>query len=107
MQVIPLLPVPNQSLEVQLNNQDCTLNVYQAAYGLFLDLNVAGVSLVAGAVCEDRNRIVRYAYLGFIGDLCFIDTQGTNDPGYTGLGPGGRFQLAYLETTDSALLAPL
>jgi len=100
MLVIPLQTLPNQTIEVQLANQDCTINVYQRAYGLFLDLSVAGVSIVAGAVCENLNKIVRYAYLGFIGDLAFLDTQGSNDPGYTGLGANGRFQLMYLDASE-------
>jgi hypothetical protein len=40
--------------------------------------------------------------VGFIGDLIFIDTQGTSDPNYTGL--GSRFLLAYLSPTDLATL---
>lgn len=46
------------------------------------------------------NLIVRSAYLGFIGDLAFIDTQGTSDPIYAGLGT--RFQLVYLFPVDVA-----
>ena len=107
MQVVPLQPVASQAIELQLGGQDVTINVYQEAFGLFADVFLSGTAVVNGAVCENLNRIVRYAYLGFVGDLFFLDTQGTNDPGYTGLGPAGRFQLVYLETTDSALTAPL
>lgn len=59
---------------------------------------VSGNLIIAGVICQDRNRIVRDLYLGFIGDLCFIDIQGTSDPIYTGL--GDRYVLCYLDSFD-------
>jgi hypothetical protein len=41
---------------------------------------------------------VRSAYLGFVGDLCFFDTQGTEDPTSPGLGT--RYLFVYLEAAD-------
>ena len=54
---------------------------------------VNDVLIVAGMICLDRVRIVRHEYLGFIGNLVFIDTQGTSDPEYTGF--GSRYLLIY------------
>lgn len=100
MQTIPLKAVPNQRVQVLLNGQPCSLHIYQLAYGLFIDA-VSGTSIIAaGNICENANRIVRYAYRGFVGDLAFLDTQGEQDPDYTGL--GGRYQLVYLEPVDLA-----
>lgn len=98
MQVVPLRAVPSQELTVALGGQNCQIAVYQTAYGLFLDLSVDNVLLVGGAICQNLNRIVRSAYIGFAGDLCFVDNQGSSDPVYTGL--GDRFSLAYLEPAD-------
>jgi hypothetical protein len=98
MQIIPLAAVPNQSFNVQLGTQNCTIAVYQNDYGLFLDLLVNGVPTATGALCLNLNRIVRSLYLGFIGDLTFMDNQGNQDPNYLGLGT--RFSLAYLEAAD-------
>lgn len=98
MQIVPTKAIPNQTLQVQLDSQPCTLNVYQLAYGLFIDVYVGNALVVAGVICENLNRIVRSLYLGFSGDLAFFDTQGTDDPVYTGL--GARFQLVYLEESD-------
>lgn len=98
MQIIPLQAVQNQALQVQLAGQPCQINIYQLAPGLFADLYVAGALIIGGVICENVNRIVRSAYLGFVGDLIFIDTQGSTDPIYTGL--GARYQLAYLSTDD-------
>lgn len=98
MLVVPLQSIPNQMVTVTLANQICQVNVYQLETGLFMDLYVGNVLIVAGVICENINRIVRDAYLGFIGDFIFMDTQGTSDPIYTGLGE--RWPLLYLEASD-------
>lgn len=94
MQTIPLKAEKAQTEFVTLGDQVCQINVSQKLYGVFLDLYVGGNLIVAGAICQDRNRLVRSAYLGFSGDLMFMDTMGTEDPTYDGL--GSRFVLAYL-----------
>lgn len=98
MQVIPLQPLPNQTLQVQLGSQACTIDVVQTAYALFLSLSVGGQPIVSSQICENLVLMVREAYLGFVGDLVFVDGQGASDPAYTGL--GGRFQLLWLEPGD-------
>ena len=90
---ITLAPVPAQAVSVSLGGQTCQINVYQKRTGLYLDLGVNNVPIIYGVLCLNANLIVRDAYLGFVGDLIFYDTQGSNDPDYTGL--GGRFQLLY------------
>lgn len=101
MQIVPLSAQPNQTLQVQLNGQACTIDIIQMAYGLFLTLMVGDVPIIYNVICENRNRIVRSAYLGFSGDLCFFDTQGNTDPIYTGLGDASaRYQLVYLEPSE-------
>jgi len=98
MLIIPINPVPSQVLNVQLADQACTIRIYQKFYGIYLDLLVSDVLIIGGVKCEDRNRIVRDIYLGFLGDLTFIDNQGLSDPTFTGL--GSRFSLAYLTVAD-------
>lgn len=98
MQIIPVQPLPNQSLQPLLDSQTCTINIAQNAFGLFLTLYVGTEQIVSNVICQNLNRIVRDAYLGFSGDLAFNDLQGTSDPVYTGL--GSRFQLLYLEPGD-------
>ena len=100
MLIIPLNAVPSQTLTTNLAGQISQINVYQKFFGLFVDLYVNNVLVIGGVVAEDRNRIVRSIYLGFDGDLAFADTQGTDDPDYTGL--GARFQFAYLTAVESA-----
>lgn len=98
MLIIPTQPVPSQTLQASLNNQPCTINLYQSPYGLFLDLLINGGLIIGGVICWNLNLCVRNAYLGFVGDLMVGDTQGNSDPVYTGLGT--RYQLAYLTPAD-------
>jgi len=63
-----------------------------------MDVYVNEVLIIGGVICENKNRIVHSLYLGFIGDLAFFDTQGTDDPDYTGM--GARWILIYLAPGD-------
>jgi hypothetical protein len=96
--IVPLHPVPSQTVSVSLNNQACQVNVYalgSAPYEhLFCDLYVSDALIIGGVICQNLNLIVRDAYLGFIGDLMFQDTQGADDPVYSGL--GARWILNYV-----------
>jgi len=98
MQIVPINATPSQTLSISLANQSCTLNLYQRLSGFYMDVLVNDEPIIEGVICEDRNRIVRDLYLGFVGDFAFIDTQGTSDPQYMGL--GARWLLAYLEASD-------
>lgn len=99
MQIVPVQAIPNQGLQVTLGGQSVALSIYQTDFGLFLDLFSNGSPIVYGALCEDVNRIVRDAYLGFTGDFIWYDTTGGgSDPIYTGI--GSQFILIYLESAD-------
>lgn len=102
MLIVPLQATPNQAVRVQLNGQNCQINVYQKDQGLFIDLLVDNEPMVMGVICQRDNRIVRDAYLGFIGDLIWGDIQGIDDPEYLGI--GSRYLLAYLFPTEVAAL---
>ena len=98
MQIVPVQALPNQSLQVQVGDQAVALNIYQLAYGLFVDVYLDNALVIGGVIAENLNRIVRSTYLGLVGDFTFVDTQGATDPVYTGL--GDRYQLVYLEAAD-------
>lgn len=99
MQTVPLADVAAQVLSVTLGGQPCRIALYLKATGLYCDVSVSDAVIVSGVLCLDRNRIVRDAYLGFAGDLLFVDMQARMDPTSPGL--GSRYLLVYLETTDS------
>lgn len=98
MLVLPTQPVPSQTLTTSIANQNVQINIYQKGqldyYALFADVYLNGALLVGGTICLNAHNIIRYAYLGFPGDLAFFDTQGSDDPEYTGL--GSRWFLASL-----------
>ncbi len=95
---VPIQAVPSQTFAVVLANQSCRINLYTKRQGLFVDLYVNNAPIVTGVIALDANLIVRDAYLGFIGDLAFFDTQGADDPTYLWL--GSRYVLLYLEAAD-------
>jgi len=97
-QVVPLQAVPAQTFAVTLTGLPCQITLHHKTTGLFLDLVVNGSPVIQGALCLDRVLLVRDLYLGFIGDLAFVDIQGRDDPVYTGL--GDRFLLFYLAPAD-------
>jgi hypothetical protein len=103
MQQIPIQPVPAQTLKTVLDGQNCQIAIYQKTQGLFFDLSVDGARIVAGVICLDAVPLVCVQYVGFVGNFMFIDTQGTEDPEYSGL--NSRFQLIYLTGEEYALIS--
>ena len=102
MQSVPLQPVPSQSTKVVLGGQNCQILVYQKPQGVFVDINADGVDISVGTIARDAVPLVCRKYTGFIGNLIFIDTQGSDDPSYDGL--GARFALVYLTAEEYALI---
>lgn len=100
MKEIPLQAMPSQRLSVVLAAQNCQIAVYQKSTGMYLDLSVNDAPIITTRLCRDRVRLVRQEYLGFVGDLTFMDTQGRDDPQWAGL--GARWKLRYLEAGDLA-----
>ena len=102
MLVIPLQPVPSQTVSVNLNNQACTINVYQKAFGMFCDLLVNDTLIIGGVISHIGKKIVRTSYLGFSGDLVWFDlvSPPAVAPDYTGI--GSRWPLYYLSAAEAA-----
>ena len=95
---VPIKSAPSQNLQTVLAGQQIALSIYTLSTGLYMDVQKNNVPVATGVICHDRNKIVRAAYTGFIGDFIFVDTQGKDDPVYSGL--GSRFLLTYLEASD-------
>lgn len=95
MLTIAVQPVPSQTVTATLGGQPCKMTIYQKSTGLFMDVYLNGSPIIVGVLCQNANPIVREAYLGFVGDLTFLDTQGLDPPYYSGL--GSRWILAYLQ----------
>ena len=98
MQQIALQSVPSQQTQVVLDGQSCAISVYVKNQSMFLDLSVNGVQIAYAVQCKNLVSLVPTSYLGFSGWLMFFDTQGTDDPIYTGLGM--RWVMLYLDLAD-------
>ncbi|NBW08590.1 MAG: hypothetical protein EBR82_11255 [Caulobacteraceae bacterium] len=94
MLTVPLQAVPSQTLAISLDGQPCKIDVVTRGDGLFVNLYVNDALIIAGVAARNRVRVVIDAYLGFIGDLSWLDTEGDEDPTYDGL--GSRWQLVYI-----------
>lgn len=94
MNIVPLQATASQSFSILLGGQNCFITVFQKGDSMYMSLVVNNVSLLDTVICRNLVNIVRYPYLGFIGNLVFIDQEGDTDPVYTGLGT--RYQLVYL-----------
>lgn len=90
---VPLDAVASQTLTVALGGQSVRLNVYTRTFGLYVDVYVNNALIIGGVAALNLVKIVRSAYLGFIGDLYFYDTLAKEDPVYTGF--ASRFVLLY------------
>ena len=100
MQNISLKPLKAQEVSVSLADQQVTLRIVQRSTGLFMDVGLGGVWIAQGVLCINCNKIVRYSYLGFSGELFFADTKGSDDPVYDELGT--RFKLFYATAEEMA-----
>jgi hypothetical protein len=98
MQEITLQPVASQQTQVVLDGQVCAISVYVKNQCMFFDLAVNGTQVAYAVQCSNLVSLVPNAYLGFSGWMIFFDTQGAENPQYTGL--GSRWVLLYLNSAD-------
>lgn len=85
MKQIPLQAIPAQRLQVVLDDQNCTIAVYQRGNNLYMDLAVDADEVFNGAICRYGADVGQSPTLLFDGTLHFFDTQGQADPQYEGL----------------------
>lgn len=98
MLTIPLQTISAQTLRVVLGGQNCQINIYEKPEGVFVDINANDTDIVICVLALDGVPIICREYVGFEGNLIFVDTQGTNDPTFIGFGT--RYQLIYLEASE-------
>lgn len=102
MQEVPLQAIPVQIVSAVIAGQNCQISLWQRTRGLFVDINVNGEDVVNGIIARDAVPIICRDYVGFVGNLLFLDTQGRDDPEYTGL--GSRYRLCYLNEEQYAFI---
>jgi hypothetical protein len=102
MQTIPIQAIPAQTLQVVLGGQNCQISLRQKSQGVFVDISVEDVDVVVSVIARDAVPLMCREYVGFVGNILFIDTQGSDDPSYEGM--GSRFTLNYLTAAENALI---
>lgn len=104
MQIIPLQPFPSQTIQTVLDGDQFQIAVYQKMTGVFVDISVNGVLTNAAVLAVNGVPLMIAYWKTPPGNLLFVDTQGQDDPEYTGL--GARFQLAYLTADEYLSMFP-
>ncbi|HDL8567158.1 TPA: hypothetical protein ACMY33_001234 [Yersinia enterocolitica] len=88
----------SQAIFVTLDGQNCLIRLIQRDSFMYMDLTVNGNPILQGIPCLYANKIVRYKYLGFKGDLFFLDNEGQSDPQWNGL--ADRFPLYFITEAE-------
>lgn len=104
MQEIPLRATGNQTLQVVLEGQNCSLRLYtrnlsDGVETLFCDLSIDQEPVFYGCPCLDGLPMPLYAWLGMTGQLVFIDMEGDEAPRWSGL--GSRWKLLYMSPAEA------
>ncbi|WP_419521468.1 phage baseplate plug family protein [Desulfovibrio sp.] len=104
MQEIPLRATGNQTLQVVLEGQNCSLRLYTRSLSdgvetLFCDLSIDQEPVFYGCPCLDGLPMPLYAWLGMTGQLVFIDMEGDEAPRWSGL--GSRWKLLYMSPAEA------
>jgi hypothetical protein len=71
---------------------------------LYCDLDIDTTNIWSGILCLDLDELNGGPAQGFEGALYFADTQGSQDPDYTGL--GSRYVLCYQDTDGNVTSVP-
>ncbi|MDE9536105.1 phage baseplate plug family protein [Xenorhabdus bovienii] len=98
---ITLKSLKAQQLTTTLNGQVCTIRLNQRSTGMYMDLTADNKPCFQGVLCLNCNKIVRYPYLPFKGELFFADLEGSSDPEWQEL--GARYKLYYLTPDEMNL----
>lgn len=97
MTEVPLIATPNQELAIELEEQDCTIQVRQLGNYTYLSLWVDSTLIVENAICMPGVAILQGYVHGFRGNFVLVDSSDPNNQqlsDYTEL--GSRFLLLYL-----------
>ena len=101
MDFLSVEALPNQDFQVILDEQNCSIHLYQKGDHMFLDLYVDDETIVEGAIVQPKIGIIQ-SPSKFKGQLYIVDTANPSDmskqPVYSEL--GDRFELVYLTETE-------
>lgn len=99
MILVPLSAVASQTLAITLNGQACKISLRANGGSLYFSLVVSSTTILTSKICRNKQRLLLgLEYRGFSGDFAFVDTQGDEQPWYTGL--NDRWLLYYLNPDE-------
>jgi hypothetical protein len=93
--IIPVQALPNQKFNVDLDGQNCEIEILMRGLSLYMNLSIDDKVIQNGMICLNNVDIIQYNHLPFKGRMFFQDTQGNLDPLYYGL--GDRWILNYVQ----------
>lgn len=99
MRLISAEPLKSQAILFPIGDSQVGLTLVQRGDILYADVYLDGRCICQGVPCLNGNRIIHYKYLGFPGDLFFVDTLGNSDPNYSGI--GSRYLLYHLSEDEN------
>lgn len=103
---VPLIQEPNQELNIELEEQSCTIQVRQLGDYVYLSLTVDQTVIRNSAICMIGMPILHNCEAVFNGNLYFIDTlskaEAQEQPNYEEF--SDRFKLVYLTADEVAAL---
>ena len=101
MTEVPLIAVPNQELAIELEEQDCTIQVRQLGSYTFLSLWLDSDLIAENAICMPGVAILQGYIPKFKGNFVLVDSS---DPEKQQLSDyrelGSRFILLYLTEAE-------
>lgn len=95
IKIIPLDVISDQTFVIDLNGQDCQIHLYLRFRNMYMDFMKDDEILFQGKICLNDVDLITSKTWGFDGQVKFIDTQGSEDPYYTGFGE--RWFLVYVQ----------
>lgn len=101
---VPLTATPNQELAIELEGQDCTIQIRQLGEYLYMTLWLDSTLIRDSAICMPMVAIIQGSVANFKGNFVIVDstsdTLQQGDPSYEELGE--RFKLLYLTDDEVA-----
>ena len=94
---IPVSPIANQRFSLELDKQQVEIELRQIGPALMCSVWVDEQVVFQNSICGNISRVGQFKSNLFDGVLFFVDTQGTSDPVFTGLGERYKFYFASVD----------
>lgn len=100
---IPLQPVPSQEFDITLDEQQCTIKLYQRGDYMYMDLYKDNQPIGLGLICLSDEVIAIKKTINFNGYLIFADGKVQGSPPYWEE-LDDRYVLCYFSENDTDLV---